>query len=97
MANAANRTIVPHALSGFNAAASARVDEPKARRRFNTAALEKAPKLVELKVVEKWNDVAPQVVGSGSNILLPLARGSDSSPSTVGSTGALNPTPSFGV
>jgi hypothetical protein len=23
-------------------------------------------------MVEKWNGVAPQVVGSGSNILLPL-------------------------
>ena len=35
-------------------------------------ALEKAPKLVELKMVEKWNGVSPQVVGAGSNIMLPL-------------------------
>jgi len=40
--------------------------------RIQGEALEKAPKLVELKMVEKWNGVAPQVVGSGSNILLPL-------------------------
>jgi regulator of protease activity HflC (stomatin/prohibitin superfamily) len=37
-------------------------------------ALEKAPKLVELKMVEKWNGVSPQVVGAGSNILLPLGK-----------------------
>ena len=35
-------------------------------------ALEKTPRLVELKMVEKWNGVAPQVVGGGSNVLLPL-------------------------
>ena len=40
--------------------------------RIQGEALEKAPKLVELKMVEKWNGVAPKVVGSGSNILLPL-------------------------
>ena len=42
--------------------------------RIQGEALEKAPKLVELKMVEKWNGVAPQVVGSGSNILLPLEK-----------------------
>jgi prohibitin 2 len=42
--------------------------------RIQGEALEKAPKLVELKMVEKWNGVAPQVVGSGSNILLPLGK-----------------------
>jgi prohibitin 2 len=42
--------------------------------RIQGEALEKAPKLVELKTVEKWNGVAPQVVGSGSNILLPLGN-----------------------
>jgi len=26
-------------------------------------------------MVAKWNGVAPQVVGSGSNILLPLGKG----------------------
>jgi prohibitin 2 len=40
--------------------------------RIQGEALEKAPKLVELKMVEKWNGVSPQVVGAGSNILLPL-------------------------
>ena len=43
--------------------------------RIQGEALEKAPKLVELKMVEKWNGVAPNVVGSGSNILLPLGAG----------------------
>jgi prohibitin 2 len=42
--------------------------------RIQGEALEKAPKLVELKMVEKWNGVAPQVVGAGSNILLPLEK-----------------------
>jgi prohibitin 2 len=42
--------------------------------RIQGVALEQAPKLVELKMVEKWNGVAPQVVGSGSNILLPLGK-----------------------
>lgn len=42
--------------------------------RIQGEALEKAPKLVDLKMVEKWNGVAPQVVGSGSNILLPLGK-----------------------
>jgi prohibitin 2 len=40
--------------------------------RIQGEALEKAPKLVDLKMVEKWNGVAPQVIGAGSNILLPL-------------------------
>lgn len=42
--------------------------------RIQGEALEKAPKLVELKMVEKWNGVSPQVVGAGSNILLPLNK-----------------------
>jgi prohibitin 2 len=44
--------------------------------RIQGEALEKAPKLVELKMVEKWNGVAPQVVGagSGSNVLLPVGK-----------------------
>jgi len=42
--------------------------------RIQGQALEEAPKLVELKMVEKWNGVSPQVVGSGSNILLPLGK-----------------------
>ncbi len=41
--------------------------------RIQGEALEKNPKLVDLKMVEKWNGVAPQVVGSGANnILLPM-------------------------
>jgi len=43
--------------------------------RIQGEALEKAPKLVDLKMVEKWNGVAPQVVGGGSNVLLPLGQG----------------------
>ena len=42
--------------------------------RIQGEALERTPKLVELKMVEKWNGVSPQVVGSGSNILLPLGK-----------------------
>src|SRR5262249_48764175 len=42
--------------------------------RIQGEALEKAPKLVELKMVEKWNGVPPQVGGSGSNVLLPLGK-----------------------
>ena len=42
--------------------------------RIQGEALEKAPTLVELKMVEKWNGVSPQVVGAGSNIMLPLER-----------------------
>jgi prohibitin 2 len=42
--------------------------------RIQGEALEKAPRLVELKMVEKWNGVAPQVVGSRSNILLPPGK-----------------------
>lgn len=37
-----------------------------------SAALEKAPKFIELRMVEKWNGVSPQVVGAGSNIMLPI-------------------------
>lgn len=40
--------------------------------RIQGEALEKNPKLVELKMVEKWNGVAPQVVGAGTNIMLPI-------------------------
>jgi len=40
--------------------------------RIQGEALESAPKLVELKMVEKWDGVAPQVVGATGNILLPL-------------------------
>ena len=43
--------------------------------RIQGEALQSAPKLVDLKMVEKWNGVAPQVVGSGTNILLPLGKG----------------------
>jgi prohibitin 2 len=42
--------------------------------RIQGEALEKAPTLVELKMVEKWNGVSPQVVGTGSNIMLPLSK-----------------------
>lgn len=42
--------------------------------RIQGEALEKTPRLVELKMVEKWNGVAPQVVGAGSNILLPMGK-----------------------
>lgn len=42
--------------------------------RIQGEALEKAPTLVELKMVEKWNGVSPQVVGTGSNIMLPLEK-----------------------
>jgi len=42
--------------------------------RIQGEALEKTPRLVELKMVEKWNGVSPQVVGAGSNILLPLGK-----------------------
>jgi len=45
--------------------------------RIQGEALEKTPRLVELKMVEKWNGVSPQVVGAGSNILLPLGKGAD--------------------
>ena len=46
--------------------------------RIQGEALEKAPKLVELKMVEKWNGVSPQVVGAGSNIMLPLEKPANS-------------------
>ncbi len=38
------------------------------------AALEKVPKLIALKMVEKWNGVSPKVVGAGSgmSVLLPV-------------------------
>ena len=42
--------------------------------RIQGEALQKAPTLVDFKMVEKWNGVSPQVVGSGSNIMLPLAK-----------------------
>jgi prohibitin 2 len=45
--------------------------------RIQGEALEKAPKLVELKMVEKWNGVSPQVVGAGTSILLPLEKPRD--------------------
>ncbi len=45
--------------------------------RIQGEALEKAPKLVELKMVEKWNGVSPQVVGAGANIMLPLEKARD--------------------
>jgi prohibitin 2 len=51
------------------------------------AALEKTPKLIELKMVEKWNGVTPQVVGSGTNILLPMPpRASEPEPAGAGGT-----------
>lgn len=40
--------------------------------RIQGEALEKTPRLVELKMVEKWNGVSPQVVGAGTNVMLPL-------------------------
>lgn len=40
--------------------------------RIQGEALEKNPKLVELKAVEKWNGITPQVVGSGVNMLMPM-------------------------
>ncbi|MDZ4741910.1 MAG: prohibitin family protein [Verrucomicrobiota bacterium] len=40
--------------------------------RIQGEALEKNPKLVDLKMVEKWNGVSPQVVGAGTSIMLPL-------------------------
>ena len=42
--------------------------------RIQGAALEKAPRLVELKMVEKWNGVSPTVVGAGTNIMLPIGK-----------------------
>lgn len=42
--------------------------------RIQGEALEKNPKLVELKMVEKWNGVSPQVVGAGTSIMLPLEK-----------------------
>ncbi len=42
--------------------------------RIQGEALEKNPKLVDLKMVEKWNGVSPQVVGAGTNIMLPLDK-----------------------
>ena len=40
--------------------------------RIQGEALEKAPKLIELKLVEKWNGVAPQVLGADVKTLLPI-------------------------
>lgn len=37
-------------------------------------ALQDNPKLVELRMVEKWNGVSPQIVGTGTNILMPLNK-----------------------
>ncbi len=37
------------------------------------AALEKNPKLIELKMVEKWDGVAPQVLGSDASLFLPIS------------------------
>jgi len=42
--------------------------------RIQGEALEQAPTLVELKMVEKWNGVSPQVVGAGTNVMLPLGK-----------------------
>lgn len=42
--------------------------------RIQGEALEKAPTLVGLKMVEKWNGVSPQVVGAGTNIMLPIGK-----------------------
>jgi prohibitin 2 len=42
--------------------------------RIQGEALQKAPTLIDLKMVEKWNGVSPQVVGSGSNIMLPIGK-----------------------
>ena len=43
-------------------------------RSASKAKRSRGAELVELKMVEKWNGVAPQVVGSGTNILLPLGK-----------------------
>jgi prohibitin 2 len=43
--------------------------------RVRGKALQESPGLVQLQIVEKWNGVAPQVIGtggSGANIILPL-------------------------
>lgn len=40
--------------------------------RIQGEALEKAPQLIQLRMVEKWNGVAPQVLGSDVKMLLPL-------------------------
>jgi len=42
--------------------------------RIQGEALEKNPKLVDLKMVEKWNGVSPQVVGAGTSILLQTGK-----------------------
>lgn len=41
--------------------------------RIQGEALQKNPKLVELKMVEKWDGKAPQVLGGSANVLLPLS------------------------
>ena len=51
--------------------------------RIQGEALEKARKLVELKVAKKRNGVAPQVVGSCSNILLPLGKAQERGRSSI--------------
>lgn len=40
--------------------------------RIQGEALEKNSKLIDLKMIEKWNGITPQVVGAGSNIMLPV-------------------------
>lgn len=42
--------------------------------RIQGEALEKNPKLVDLKIAEKWDGHSPQVVGAGANILLQLPK-----------------------
>ncbi len=45
--------------------------------RVRGRALQESPGLVQLQIVEKWNGVAPLVIGSGgsgSNIILPLSK-----------------------
>ena len=50
--------------------------------RIQGEALQKNPKLVELKMVEKWDGKAPQVLGGGNGMIFPL------SPDTVTATPA---------
>lgn len=42
--------------------------------RIQGEALEKTPRLVELKMVEKWNGVSPTVVGAGTSVMLPIGK-----------------------
>ena len=41
--------------------------------RIQGEALQKNPKLIELKMVEKWDGHAPQVLGSSTSMLMPMA------------------------